>query len=464
MRPKMKVQMTTFDHEFLSMAHLFSEDPELAKISAALDEAPEILEAVARDLQAGLAETGAEGMAVEQVLRSALLYQLRCDSYRELADRLGSDYHFRRFTRFYGRPIPHFTNLEKAIKRIRPETWERLNELAVRLAIKKKLEDGQKVRGDTTVAETNIHYPTDASLLWDGVRVLDRLMGGARVELPQCRFEYHRRTRRVKKLAYRIAMAKGKNAEQVRRECLRDLLTAAGEVAAMARSCREALGKALDDKALDFDKENCALFIKSELEQYLPRAEQCLRQCERRVKAGEKVPAAEKIVSIFEPHTDIICRGKTMSPAEFGHKVLAATGASGLVLQYEVCAGNPPDYDFFAAMLQKHVAQFGQAPREFTADRRFYHAENERLAAESYGVARLAIPKPGRRSAERIALEKQRWFKNLLRFRAGIEGNLSTLLRCFGLGRCLWRGLSSFKAWVGLSFFAWNLKKIAALT
>ena len=109
---------------------------------------------------------------------------------------------------------------------------------------------------------------------------------------------------------------------------------------------------------------------------------------ERRVKAGEKVPAAEKIVSIFEPHTDIICRGKTISPAEFGHKVMAATGASGLVLQYEVCAGNRPDDEYFEGLVKKHVGQFGRAPFEFTADRRFYHERNEELAAAKIILSR----------------------------------------------------------------------------
>ena len=461
MRQKMKVQMTTEDYEFLKMARLFSDDTELEKMSAALDEADEILDEVARDLQSGLSDTGAEGMAVEQVLRSAIIYQFKCCSYRELADRLGTDYGFRKFTRFYGRPIPHFSNLEKAIKRIRPETWERLNDLAVALAIKKNLEDGARVRGDTTVAETNIHYPTDAGLLWDCVRVIDRLMKGVREELPQCDFEYHDRTRRVKKRSYQITMAKGKNAQKNRKVWYLNLLKVAGEVLEMARALREAL----EESKFKFNDATYALLVKAELDEYMALFEQCISQCKRRVKDGEKVPAGEKVVSIFEPHTDIIRRGKTMSPTEFGHKVLAATGASGLALQYKVCEGNPPDSGFFEDMLKKHIEQFGKTPREFTADRRFYHNDNENLAAgEPYCVERLAIPKPGRRSQKRIEFEKQRWFKKLMRFRAGIEGGLSTLLRCFGLGRCLWRGVESFKAWVGLSFFAWNLRKIAALT
>lgn len=465
MRPKIKMQMTMEDHEFLSMGHLFNEDPELEKMSAVLDEAPEILEAVADDLQGGLKQTGAEGMSAEQVLRSAVIYQLKCYSYRELQKRLGSDYNFRKFTRFYGRDIPAFTNLERAIKRIRPETWERLNDISVALAAKKNLEDGETTRADTAVAETNIHYPTDASLLWDNVRVLDRLMKGAREKLPGCEFKYHDRTRRANKRSYQITMGKGKNIEKKRKKWYGDLLKVSYEVADMARSLREALETALRENELHFNDANLATFIKSELDHYLSLAEQCISQCERRVIKGEKVTAQEKVVSIFEPHTDIIMRGKTQSPAEFGHKVMAVTGKSGLVLQYKVCKGNPPDNELFEGILQKHTEQFGKCPREFTGDRRFYHDDNEKLAAdEPFFVERVAIPKPGHRSPERVKLESQRWFKMLLRFRAGIEGGLSALLRCFGLGRCLWRGFESFKSWVGLSFFTWNLRKIAALT
>jgi IS5 family transposase len=459
MRQKMNAQKTIDEHNFLEMGDIFSEDAELTKISAALDEAPEILAAVTADLRSGLSETGAEGMTVEQVLRSAILYQLRCDSYRELEARLGSDYNFRKFSRFYAQPIPHFSCLEKAIKRLRAETFEQLNELVVAYAVKKKLEDGGRVRADTAVAETNIHHPTDASLLWDCARRLDRLMRGARTEFPQCRFEYHNRTKRVKKLAYQITMAKNNQAKANRRGWYRELLKLVREVAGLARACRAALSR----EELSLGEDPYAGFFRSELDHFLALTEQCVMQCERRVIAEEKVPAGEKVVSIFEPHTAIIRRGKTQSPTEFGHKVAVVTGAAGLVLQYKVCAGNPADHELLAEMLEQHAAQFGAGPAEFTADRRFYHEDNEPLAAP-YGVERLAIPKPGRRSEERITFEKQPWFKRLLRFRAGIEGNLSTLLRCFGLGRCLWRGLESFKAWVGLSCFTWNLKKIAALT
>lgn len=460
MRKKDEPQMTINDYNFLQLGDFIPEDPQLAKMSAILDENRGLLEAVAQDLRQDLAATGAEGMTVEQVLRSAILYQMEGYPYRQLAARLSDSFNFRKFTRFYSRPIPHFSNLERAIKKIRPETWGVLNDLLVQYAIKKKVESGARLRADATVVESNIHYPTDASLLADGIRVLDRLMRGARDNCPGVRFEYHNRTKRAKKLAYKMAMAKGPHAEENRAGWYRELLPLSREVLGLGRGCLAALRSA----RLSFDEETAARAVAAELAEYLPLVERAADQCARRVQAGEKVPAAEKIVSIFEPHTDIICRGKTLSPAEFGHKVMAATGASGLVLQYEVCAGNRPDDEYFAGLLEKHAAQFGRAPREFSADRRFYHARNEELAAAGpYLVERLAIPKPGRRSAERISLEHEKWFKKLLRFRAGIEGGFSTLLRCFGWSRCLWRGLASFGSWVGLSVFAYNLRKLAAL-
>jgi len=459
MRKPFEAQMTIEDHEFLEMGSFFPKDEQLEKMSVVLDENPQILEEVAGDLCAGLQQTGKHGMSVEQVLRSAIIYQIKAYSFRELEARLGDSFNFRKFTSFYARKIPHYTDFEKAFKKIRPETFEIINDLLVAHAIKKKLEDGKKLRGDTAVVESNIHHPTDSTLLWDGVRVLDRLMAGAVKNCPSAIFEYHKRTKVSKKLCYKITMAKGKKAEKTRAKCYRELLRYSREVLAMAKACRAALSG-----VCDFHEKDAAVFLGGEMDNYIPLMEKSIAQCERRVLQGEKVPASEKIVSIFEPHTDVICRGKTMSPAEFGHKVLITSGASCLITQYKVCEGNPGDNELFQNLLEKHVEQFGKCTEAFAGDRRFYSSENERLAADDpFNVELVSIPKPGYRSSKRRAFEDKAWFKKLQRFRAGIEGGLSTLIRCFGLDRCLWRGFASFKSWVGLSVFAYNLRKIAVL-
>ena len=174
------------------------------------------------------------------------------------------------------------------------------------------------------------------------------------------------------------------------------------------------------------------------------------------------MPADHKVVSLFQEHTDIICRGKSMSPTEFGHKVLFATCKSGLITQYQVLRGNPGDNELLPDLLSKHKRQYGTAPRLFCADRRFFSAENEKTAYEQ-GVKRVSIVKPGFRSDKRAQLEKQRWFRSLQKFRAGIEGIISGLMRGLGLKRCLWKGWKAFKQYVALSVVTFNLRKIAAL-
>jgi IS5 family transposase len=310
------------------------------------------------------------------------------------------------------------------------------------------------------VVETDIHHPTDARLLNDCVRVLDRLMQGCKQEYPEMRFEYRRRTKRVKKRAFQIALTKGKNAKKKRLRAYRDLLKISREVLAMAGACLSELESMRDSRGLDFLGSS---FIES-FKEYIPLAVQVIEQCRRRVIEGEKVPADQKVVSIFEPHTDIIRRGKTQSPTEFGHKLSLSTGSSGLVTQYKVCQGNPGDGDLLPGILDKHVDQFGRGPGGFAGDRRFYSEKNEKLAgSEPYNVEYFSVPKPGRRTPKRKAHESEKWFKILQRFRAGIEGILSCLLRALGLTRCLWKGWESFCSYVGLSVVTFNLRKLAAL-
>ena len=185
-------------------------------------------------------------------------------------------------------------------------------------------------------------------------------------------------------------------------------------------------------------------------------------QCERRILKGEKVDVNEKIVSIFEDHTDIIRRGKSSSPTEFGHKVLFTAGKTGLITQYKVLRGNPGDGDFLPEIITTHKHQYGQAPHSISADRRFFSEDNESTAYRE-GVKQVSICKPGYRNEQRKQIEKERWFKNLQRFRAGIEGIISTLMRGYGLKRCIWKGWEAFKRYVGLSVVTFNLRKIAVL-
>src|SRR6516164_848058 len=183
----------------------------------------------------------------------------------------------------------------------------------------------------------------------------------------------------------------------------------------------------------------------------------------RRVLQEEQVPNAEKIYSIFEPHTDLIMRGKVRTPVEFGHKVFLAESAQGLITQYEVLNGNPSDENHVEPSLSRHEATFGSAPRLYGSDRGFF-SEKNLAACERSGVAVVCIPqRGGKKTAEREAYEKSREFKNGQRFRAGIEGRISVLFRGRGMKRCLAEGRERFELLVGAAVFVNNLLIIASL-
>lgn len=443
----------------------FTTDVELTGMSRILDQIPEAVDLLAPDLEEKPGTMmGRHGITVEQLLRCVILKHLKSYSYRELARRISDSIDFRRFTRFGLGPVPNYSTLNKLIRRIRPETIDKINQQIVLKAqeIKdpagKLIETGKTLRVDCSVVETNIAYPVDARLLVDSVRLLTRIMLFCRNDLGISGFFFANRHRRAKKRAFQIVMLKGPKAPKQRRKLYRDLLKVTEEVIAMADAALEALNNAQERCP---DNEELAATIDI-LQHFVNLARKVVNQCRRRVIDSEKVPADDKIVSIFEEHTDIICRGKSGSPVEFGHKVMFATGKSGLVTQYEVYRGNPGDNTFLCDILEEHRSCFGSLPGKLAADRRFYSADNERKALAA-GVKVVAIPKPGRLTTERRSWQKTRIFKLLQRFRAGIEGNISTLLRVFGLKRCLWKGWRAFKSYVGLGVLTYNLRKIALL-
>jgi IS5 family transposase len=454
MRKTLIAQRSLFDQAINTLVSLFKPSRKLQMMDQILDTNPQIIELVHQDLTRGLSKTGAWGISAEQVLRTAIIRQWKQYSYRELADRLNDGVCLRWFTRFYSAPVPHFTSLQKVLKSIGAATWDKINDVLVEYARARKLESGKALRADTTVVGANIHHPTDARLLWDSIRVLTRLMLRCRKLLPDVEFGFANRTKRSKKLCYQITMAKGAKAPKKRRKLYRQLLKVANEVFDMASWCLEQLQY--------WDGFDLQLLC-DQLDHYLTLSAVAIDQCERRVLNGEQVPSSDKVVSIFEEHTDIIKRGKSHSKTEFGHKVLFTTGTSGLITQYESFRGNPDDRQMLEAVLARHQHQYGQGPKALSADRRFFSAANENRARQC-GVERISINKPGYRSTVRRQLEKERWFKNLQRFRAGIEGILSALMRGYGLKRCIWKGWQSFQSYVGLSVVTFNLQKIAALS
>ncbi len=467
MRQKRHIQLTLED-EFESWfpAKVFTSDKHLAEISDILDQIPPVLDMVSADLSITQStKMGRPGITSEQILRTAIIKMLKGYSYRELAVRIDDSIDYRRFTRFYMGKIPHFSAMEKLIKRIKPETFDAVNALLLKHVKTvtgkngRRLENGKALRVDCTVTETDIAYPVDARLLNDSVRVLTQIMVFCRNDMGINDFTFADRTRRAKKRAYQIVLMKGPQAQKKRRKLYRNLLQSAGEVIVMAE---EALVSARRAGA-QYPGNNDHSGVISGFEHFIPLAKMAVDQCRRRTQNGEKVPVEEKIVSIFEEHSDIICRGKSGSKTEFGHKLLFAAGQSGLITQYEVFRGNPGDNTMLPNIIEEHICLFGHAPERLACDRRFFSADNEKLVQEK-GTKFVSIPKPGRLNEARKSWQDTSWFKKLQRFRAGIEGNISNLIRNYGLKRCLWKGWLSFQSYVGLAVFAYNLWKIAQLT
>jgi transposase, IS5 family len=437
-------------------------DPVLAKISDFIDEHDELVVLVRRDLERGLKKpkTGRRGLTPNQALRSLMLMRIKNWDYRELRERISDGYTLRNFTGFFSQPVPKHNAFNQAFNRLTPATVEKINDAVIEAAVGDGLEDGNKLRADTTVVESDIHWPTDATLLWDTVRVLTRLIGQLREIVPTGlpRFSNRKRSARRRMQTLQRMSSTQRQHQQVSK--YRELLTITEEVLANAR--RTAIATEKLTKKNETDPVRIA-GLRQEISHYCDLGDRVVDQAKRRILNGEQVPASEKIYSIFEPHTDLIKRGKVNKSVEFGHKVFLAESARGLITQYRVLDGNPSDEDHVPPCLKTHKKMFGSAPEVFAADRGFDSANNQKVCRK----ARIACPsipqRGGTKTPQRQALEKSPAFKKAQRFRAGIEGRISVLFRGRGMKRCLSSGKPRFHLFVGVTVLANNLLKIAEL-
>ena len=400
--------------------------------------------------------TGRPSTPVEVILRLLVIQHLYAWSYEQTEHLVNDSLVLRQFCRLGLEPVPHDTTLLRWANLLQPETLHQLLDRVTALAQGLKVTRGRKLRIDSTVVETAVHYPTDSSLLADGVRVLSRLVDRARDVLKAAAEPcFRNRTRTAKQLVQRIyataAVHATRTATAERPELYRRLLQVAQASLQQAEQVQHRLARWSD---------RAAQRLSSDLGRFGPLLGQVCRQTARRVVGGEVVPASEKVASLFEPHTAVLRRGKARVPAEFGRTVLLDEVDGGLVSRYAVLVGNPPDADQLPASLAQHRARFGRPPAVLTADRAFPTAANERLADEQR-VRCCAIPKPGALSPRRRAVERHRGFRRAYRFRAGVEGRISVLKRRFGLARCRYHGEAGMERWVGLGILAHNLRQIS---
>ena len=425
---------------------------ELQVISQVLDATPKVLDLVYQDLiRSARPTTGREGMTAEQVLRCAILKQYRQLTYEELAFHLEDSDSFRGFSRLEMGQYPCKSILQENIKALREETWEAIHREIIGYAKEKKIETGRKVRIDATAVETDIHHPTDSTLLADGVRIITRLLAEGKELTPQPCYHYSDHRRVVKKRVMTILNAKK---EQVRQVAYRDLLVYAGKVREYALTAIPELqthqGQTMHD-----------LFAGKVLAEKLARAvgllEKVISQTDRRVFKGEQVPASEKVVSFFEDHTDIIV--KKRRETEYGHKIFLTGGKSTMILDCLIVRGNPADTEKYSPLLVRQKELFGRMPLKVSADGGF--ASQDNLAfAKKHGVRDAVFAK--KRGLPVLAMAKSAWVYRALRnFRAGIEAGISTLKRAFGLDRCTWKGWEGFGRYVWSSIVSYNLLVLA---
>ncbi len=413
-------------------------------IGVSLDLVPEVLDLVHRDLLK-LTEGGRKGRSAdfssETILRSLVVMSVEGLSYRETVIRIADSEFLQDFIRTRKKAVMDHTFLSKCFKAIRPQTWKRVNELLAAHSVKEGCVDPSVIRTDTTVVECNIHWPTDSSLLWDTWRVASRILQRGRTLAP--RSVPHRfhdcKIKRLHLTITRYSASQAKNRKRLVKRSFRTLIRRVAWIVGIAEQfCRVAKSRASLPLA----------GLGAELDGFLPAMQQVVRQASRR-EGGETVPAAERVFSIFEPHTELIKRGRRHKPVEFGHAVLLCQTREKFITDYEAFERKPADCALTEQVIDRHDKLFGEAPEVLAGDKGFCPdaATYEQLEER---VGTLAIPRRMRDLADAAMTAWQA-------FRAGIEGTISGLKRAFRLVRCYFRTFKSFQASIGLGVFCHNL-------
>ena len=408
----------------------------LSEISKLLDRDNSFYFKIADSMDIKETNFGRKGMTLESTIRCCILKQFLQSPYEYLAFQISDSESIRAFAKLPDGLEPKKSALQSNISMLSIEALVLINEIILKMAKDLKIENGKKVRVDTTAVATNVMTPSDSGLLYKSICKCVEMMeqtGGI----------YHNHTKVSKKLFTSIRNCRGK---EKRARLYKELMKYASKTLFY-------MNNILSDKSLDVN-----LSISSSMEYYSEMLIRIISQTHRRVVLGETVPAADKVSSLFEDHTDIIRKGGRETV--FGHKVNFATGVSGLVLAVDMPRGNPSDFDLLIPALKMVKDFYGYSPKQVAADGG-YASQNNLDAAKDLGVKNVAFHK--RRGLKVEEMCQSNWlYKKLLRFRAGIEGNISHLKRVFGVGRCNWSGWEGFQKYIMASVIAYNLKILAA--
>jgi IS5 family transposase len=420
-----------------------------------------VIEVVAQALETRWPESrrrGRPGTPAEVVIRMLILKHLFDWSYDDLEQEVRANLVYRAFTRIDAGEVPDAKTILKIAGALGPAVIEQLHRAVVDVAKRAGVTHGRRFRIDTTVVETNVHYPTDSSLLQDGVRVLTRTMQRAGAALGDVTAVRDR----LRSIARRCLAIRRQSRTPTTRP---DLITSYRRLMATTRAVVRDASTMIRriGHRLGGARASGALLQRAQrrLQAMRPLVQRILTQTRARLLGGD-THVADKVMSVFEPHTEGIRKGKIATPTEFGKLVTIQEAEHQIITAYEVHSRRPPDVTLWVPALDRHQQIFGRAPHLAAGDRGFASAANE-AAAYARGVRRVVLPRPGRKTPDRRAHERQRWFRRGQRWRVGCEGRISVLKRRHGLRRCRYHGADGMSRWVGLGVIANNVVSVATV-
>lgn len=405
-------------------------------------------------------QRGRKQTPAEVTLRLAVLKHVRNWSFEETEREVRANVVYRQFTRIGAEDVPDAKTLGRLLQALGSEVIQQIHQRLVAVAREKKVVRGRRMRLDTTVVETNIHYPTDSSLLEDGARVLTRTMEKIGQILIKSRTRLRNRMRTIGRQARDIARtsrSKGKHVQEKMQEGYAKLLCTTRKVVSQARRFQSVVGRGIY-RTKDQKKKSTLRRLRDDLVRMLPRVRQVMTQTQARLWGGE-VHAPGKLVSVFETHSEVIRKGKAAKPTEFGNLVKIQEAENQIITHYQIWEKRPSDSELPLPAVEKHQQQFGRVPHLLAADAGCYSGTNEQ-ALQDLRVQQISIPNRSTKSAERRRLQKTRSFRRGQKWRTGSEGRISVLKRRHGLNRCRYRGYDGMERWVGLGVIADTLINI----
>jgi IS5 family transposase len=403
---------------------------------------------------------GRLGTPAEIVLRMLLLKHIRNWSFNVVEREVRANLLYREFTRVGGGKVPDAKALGRQARALGPDVIKQLHQRMVELAVRNKVVQGRKMRVDTTVVETNIHYPTDSTLLGDGTRVLTGLMKKVTAIAGRAGTKLRDRMRSVGRRVMEIARAarvKGDKGKEKLQPIYRKLLAITGRVITQAKRFSSEIASGVK-RARGARKRAALQQLKSKIDIMVTRTQQVVRQTKARVLDGNE-HFESKLLSVFETSTEVIRKGKASKPTEFGKMVKIQEAENQIVIDFEVYDKKPNDSDLLIPSIETHQARTGRTPHLVAGDAGFHSAKNE-AKAHQMGVKRVSVPNRSTKSAARRQHQKQRWFRQGQKWRTGCEGRISVLKRRHGLTRSRYKDEAGMTRWVGLGVIADNLINI----